>query len=125
MKLLLCLAVLALASVPAAADVNVTGNWSGTFTMQGPNGQTKDGTALLVLKQTGSEITGTVGPDESERIDIKKGTIDGNKITIECSDGEHQMLFTLVLADDRISGDVRATDAGDERRAKLDVKRTK
>lgn len=126
MKLLLCLALVALASLPAAADVNVTGNWTGTFTMTGPNGETKDSTALLVLKQNGGEITGTVGPDENERIDIKKGTIDGNQITLECGDAEHQIRFTLVLAEDRIQGDAHLTgDGGEERSAKLDVKRAK
>jgi hypothetical protein len=125
MKLLLCLALVALASLPAAADVNVTGNWSGTFTMIGPNGETKDSTALLVLKQTGAEITGTVGPDENERYNIAKGTIDGNKISLDVAEGDHQIRFELVLAEDSIKGDAHMTAGNDERHAKIDVKRAK
>jgi hypothetical protein len=125
MKLLLCLSLILLAFLPAAADVNVTGNWSGTFTMIGPNGETKDTGALLTLKQNGAEITGTVGPDDHDRFDIKKGSIDGDKITLDVSDGEHQIHFTLTLAEDRLQGDVRMTNGSEERMAKLDVKRAK
>ena len=51
----------------AAIEPNVTGKWTGSLTVNGPDGQTKDSTALLVLKQAGTEITGTVGPNEDER----------------------------------------------------------
>jgi len=125
MKFFLFLALVALASLPAAADVNLTGNWTGTFTMIGPNGETKDTGAILVLKQNGSEITGTVGPDDQERFDITKGSIDGNKIALDVTDGEHKIHFDLTLAEDRLQGDVHMSADGEERKAKLDVKRAK
>jgi hypothetical protein len=124
MKLLLCLAVLALASLPAVADVNVTGNWTGTFTAVGPNGETKDSTALLVLKQDGKTITGSAGPNEDERYDIVKGSIEGNKISLDLQENDHTVHFDLTLADDRISGEASATTPdGHQLHAKLDVKR--
>jgi hypothetical protein len=125
MKLFLCLALVALAALPAAADVNVTGNWTGTFTMIGPNGETKDTGALLILKQNGSGVTGTVGPNDQERFDIQMGSIDGSKLTLQVSDGEHQIVFNLVLAEDRLQGDVQLSAGDEKRQAKLDVKRTK
>lgn len=125
MKLLLCLALVVLACLPAAADVTVTGTWSGTFIMIGPNGETKDTGAILILKQTGTQITGSVGPDDQERFDIQKGSIAGNKITLDVTDGQHQIHFDLVLAEDRLQGDVHMSDGNDERKAKLDVKRAK
>jgi hypothetical protein len=45
----------------------VTGKWSGSFNATNPNGETKESTAVLVLKQTGTDITGTVGPNEDEQ----------------------------------------------------------
>ena len=60
MRILLCVVVLAAFAGFAVADVNVTGKWSGSCNVIGPDGQTKDSTAVLVLKQNGSEITGTV-----------------------------------------------------------------
>jgi len=126
MKLVLCLLTLALlATLPAAADVNVTGNWTGTFTAIGPNGETHDSSALLILKQDGTAITGSVGPDENERYEITKGAIDGNKLTLDVAAGDHTMHFVLTLAEDRLQGEANAQDAEGEHRAKLDVKRAK
>jgi hypothetical protein len=71
----------------AVADVTVTGKWSGSFVAIGPDGQTKDSTAVLVLKQNGSEITGTVGRNEGEQHEITKGKVEGDKITLESADG--------------------------------------
>jgi len=60
----------------------VTGKWSGTHAAD-PNAEAKESTALLVLKQSGSDITGTVGPNADEQFPIQKGKIDGDKITLE------------------------------------------
>ena len=59
MRAVVCFLLLVACAALAVADVNVTGTWSGSFNIIGPDGQTKDSTAVLVLKQNGSEITGT------------------------------------------------------------------
>ena len=125
MKIVFCVALALAAWLPAAADVNVTGNWSGTFTSTGPNGDTHDSTALLVLKQDGNQITGTAGPNQDERYPITKGTIDGNKIVFEVAGGEHTIHFELTVAEDRIQGEARGATDGGQWQAKLDVKRSK
>src|SRR5215469_3362298 len=99
------LALGALALV-ALADTNVTGKWTGSFKIAGPESET--GTAFLMLKQSGSDISGTVGPDEGEQHTITKGKIEGDKITFETADGEVSIKFELKLADDHITGDVNA-----------------
>jgi hypothetical protein len=38
---------------------------------------------VLALKQSGGEITGSVGPNADEQALIQKGRIEGNKITME------------------------------------------
>jgi hypothetical protein len=118
------LILLALAGV-AAADPNVSGKWSGSFNVIGPDGQTKDSTALLVLTQTGGEITGTVGPNENEQHAISKGKIEGDKITIETADGPIAIKFDLTVAGDRIAGEANAAGEGRTLKAKIDVTRTK
>jgi len=118
MKTLLCLSFLALGALSAAADVNVTGKWTGTFQEVAPGNSTH--TALVVLKQDGTSITGSVGPDENERYEIRKGTIDGNKIKLEIAEEEHTIYIELVLDGDHMQGDAHA---GDDKRAHLDLKR--
>jgi len=126
MKPFVCvLLLLGLALSAAAADVS--GKWSGSFTITGPNGETKDAEALLVLKQNGSEITGTVGPNESERFAIAKGKIEGDKITMETAEGGGGPVikFELRLEGDHIKGDAAGEHDGQTMKAKLDLTREK
>jgi len=117
--------MLAILAGVAVADVNVTGKWSGTFNTADPNGEAKESTALLVLKQSGSDITGTVGPNADEQFPIQKGKIDGDKITLEVDHDGHTMTFNLVLAADRMTGEAEMARDGETRKAKIDVSRAK
>ena len=126
MKTLLCILVLVvLAGVALAADVDVSGKWAGSFNITNPNRETKESTALLVLKQSGTDITGTVGPNEEEQFVIQKGKIDGDKITLEADHGGHPMTFNLVLAAGRIAGEAQMSREGQTMKAKLEVTRAK
>ena len=108
-----------------ALVADVTGKWSGSFNATNPNGETKESTALLVLKQTGTDITGTVGPSEDEQFAIQKGKIDGDKITLEVDHDGHTMTFNLVLAAGRITGEAQMSRDGQTMKAKIDVGRAK
>ena len=125
MRAFMCFLLLVAFAGLAVADVNVTGKWSGSFNVTGPDGQTKESTAVLLLKQNGSEITGTVGPHGGEQHEITKGKIEGDKITLEAVDGAHAIKFDLVLDGDRITGEANAAGEGRTMKAKLDVKREK
>src|SRR6476469_2148555 len=104
MRTLLCFLVLAALAGVALADVDVTGKWSGSFNATNSNGETKESTAVLVLKQTGTDITGTVGPNEDEQFPIQKGKIDGDKITLEVDHDGQTMKFDLKVDSGRITG---------------------
>ena len=121
--LLLSLFVMAALAGLAVADTNVTGNWSGSFNITNPNGESKDATAFLMLKQSGADITGTVGPNEDEQFPIQKGKIEGDKITLVAEHDGHTIQLNLVLAADRITGE--ANMSGDEGKmtAKLALKK--
>jgi hypothetical protein len=124
MKILVCfLLMLGLALSATAADVN--GKWSGSFEVTGPDGETKDATAFIVLKQNGTELTGTVGPTEEEQFPIQKGKIEGDKITLEAMTDGGVIKFELVLAGDHIKGDASGSHDGQAMKAKLDVTRVK
>jgi len=123
--LLRSLMVIVLAAGFALADANVTGKWSGSFNASDPNGDSKESTAIMVLKQTGSDITGTVGPNDDEQFEIRKGKIEGDKITLEVEQEGHTLTFNLVLAADRITGEARLSRDGQTRTAKIDVTRAK
>src|ERR1051325_5942865 len=103
MRTLLCILIAALALV--GADSNISGKWSGSFIITTPEGEQKEATALMILNQKGSEITGTVGPNEDEQFPIVKGTIEGDKISLEVEHEGATVKFALVLANDRIKGD--------------------
>jgi hypothetical protein len=109
----------------AIADVNVTGSWSGSFSVAHQNGEAKDSTAQLKLIQTGTDITGTVGPNEHEQFPIQRGKIEGDKITLEVDHDGNKIKFDLVLVADRITGEANGSPDDETLKAKLDVKRVK
>ncbi len=125
MKALLCGFLLTAFSLTVSADTDISGKWSGSFVATTPEGETQNATAFLLLKQSGSEIKGSVGPSEDEQFPIVTGKIEGNRITIEADHDGHTLKLTLVLAEDHIKGD--AAMATDERTmtAKIDVTRVK
>ena len=124
MRNLLKLLMLAALCVATAAGADVTGKWSGTFKPEGGE-QPEGGSALLILKQTGTEITGSIGPHENEQHAITKGKIEGDKISIESTDGGMTIKLELVLTGDRIAGEATANGEGRTMKAKIDVTRAK
>jgi len=122
-KILVCLMLAgAMAIMAAAADVS--GKWSGSFTPDSGEGHT----AFVVLKQSGTNITGSAGPAADQQWTDLKGTIRGDKVTLEVKSPEDGMVYKcdLVLAGDHLKGDVTATGSGGETmKGKMDVTRVK
>jgi len=125
MRTILWRLLLGVLTLYAAPDTNVTGKWSGKFNLTDQEGQSKETTALLVLTQSGSGVTGTVGPDEGEQHTITKGNIDGEKLTLIVEEDGRTIQFNLVATADRITGDVNLSNGGETRKAKIDVTRAK
>jgi hypothetical protein len=115
----------ALAASIAIADTNVTGKWTGSFGSIGPDGEARESTAVMVLKQSGSAITGTVGPSENDQHLAVRGKIEGDKIMLTAEDEGRAVTFALVLAADRISGDMNMVHGGQTSKAKINVTREK
>ena len=123
MRTIFCILLLGALALVAVADTNVTGKWTGSFKIAGPDSET--GTAFLMLKQSGSEISGTVGPDEGEQHAITKGKIEGDKITLLVEDEDHTIKLDLVVAGDRITGNANISHEGQTKQAQIEVTRAK
>ena len=121
LKAFLLAAVLALAA--SAADVS--GTWSGTLKIMGPDGQRQDDTIHLILKQDGGKLTGTAGPSAGEQLPIEKGAVDGNNVTMEVPIPNGAFKFAIVLEGDHLKGDVALTAGGQTMKAKMDATRAK
>jgi hypothetical protein len=121
MKTLACTLLLALCAFTAFA-ADASGKWSGTFTTD----EGAPSTGYAVIKQAGTEITGTAGPTADEQLPIANGKIDGDKVTFEVSHPSGMTLkMSLVLDGDTLKGDVTASREGQSMKAKLDLKREK
>ena len=118
----LAMAVLSMA-LAIAVPADVTGRWAGTLTAERPDGSTHQDSVLLILEQKGSSLTGTIGGHENDRHPITKGTIDGNRVSIQATsaNGERQFQLELTLDADEMKG----TLTSGERKAQIAVKRSK
>lgn len=121
MRLLLVVFLVALVAMTAAA-ADVTGKWSGSFTLGDAGGD--GGTAFLVLKQSGTTISGTAGGTEAEQFPLENAKIDGNKITgtVNASDGNTYSV-SLTVDGDKMSGDLTITGGGQTMKGKITLKR--
>jgi hypothetical protein len=118
-RLICCLLLSAIALL-----ADVTGKWSGSFDVAGPDGQTNANTAVMNFKQDGSSLTGTAGPSDGEQMNIRAGKIDGDKITFEVAlENGPVIKFDLALAGDHIKGTANGEADGQKLSAKVDVTR--
>ncbi len=115
-------------SAPAAATAagDVSGTWSGAFTVTGPD-SSRDGTAFLILKQVGSDISGSGGPDKNQQWPLAKASMDGNRLTGEVTQPDGVVVkISLMLDDDHLQGDVTVNAPnGVNMKGKMDLTRVK
>jgi hypothetical protein len=113
-----------LAPVFATSSVaDITGKWTGSFVITGPDGETKDESAFMEFKQTGTELTGTAGPNADKQYTILKGKVDGNKVTFEVQAEVPLIKFEMNLVDGHLKGEAKVEIEGQIRKASLDLQR--
>jgi len=115
------LSILAFSLSLSAADF--TGKWVGTYSFVTSDGDTQSGKVVLVLTQTGSDLTGTVGTDTGTQTTIAKGHVEGNEVTFESQTDGPTMKVKLHLEDDHLRGVAKGDDGGDALEAKVDLTR--
>lgn len=118
MKKLLCVLFCA-AALSLAAGPDVTGKWSGTFVPDSGD----QGTAYLVLKQAGTTVTGTAGPDAGNQWVVEAGKIGGNKLTFQVTDPGDKTVYkcTLTMDAHHMTGEVEVSNQGQTMKGKLDI----
>jgi hypothetical protein len=105
----------------SAADA--TGTWTGNFSATTPEGE-RQHSAMLVLKQQGTTLTGTAGPDATEQLPISNGKAEGDVLTFEVvRENGPTMKFNLKQTGDEIAGDIKREREGQVQLAKILVKR--
>ncbi len=119
--MLLAIASLLL-SLSAAPPADVTGKWDGKLTGQRADGTTSENSALLILDQKDTTITGTIGGSDADQHPITSGTIEGNKVTIVAKreDGR-ELRLDLTLEKDELKG----TITSGERKGQVEARRRK
>jgi hypothetical protein len=123
-NILKALLLLTLASALTAMAADVTGTWTGDLVSQ-RDGEERKSPAHIVLKQEGTQLTGTAGPGPDEQHPILKGKIEGSKLTFEVEREGSVISFVLTQENDDIKGDITMQRDGGTRTAKLALKRQK
>jgi hypothetical protein len=119
--MVLILATVLMATI-AAAPVDVKGTWEGKLTALREDGTTHEDTALVILEQKDSTITGTVGGNENDRHPITSGSIDGDRVTLMATTGNgRELKIELTVENDEMKG----TITSGERKAQLQLKKRK
>jgi hypothetical protein len=124
MKILACVCILLCAAITLSA-ADISGKWSGSFIMTNAQGETNEGTAFVIFKQNGAEITGSAGGDENQQFPITKGKIEGNRITFEVQSDGPLYKVDVMLTGDHIKGDVIVVQEGQSTKAKVDITKVK
>ena len=114
MKNLLYLFLLAAIALRAA---DLTGKWTGAAKGIEDEGHS----AVLHLKQSGTEISGTAGPSEDQQWPITKGKVDGDKITFQLPTDGPVVKFELNLVDDHMKGKATFDLDGNPQTVTLDL----
>ncbi len=104
------------------AATDVTGQWAGRFDTT-VDGETKEDKILLVLKQSGNELTGTAGPSSDRQWPILNGKLDGNRVTFNVQTPEPLIKFDLTLVDGHLKGNASAEHEGRSMKAVIDAQR--
>ena len=124
-----------LATPVLLAAEDLTGKWGGTFVFT-EEGQPHDDVAHMVAKQTGAELTGTVGPNPDKQFPILKGKIEttkeagkeSTKVTFDVEPngaGGPVMHFLLALVDGHLKGNAKGEHDGQTMSATVDLTRLK
>ena len=71
---------LALENIQTHSAQDAAGTWSGSFIITMPNGQVVRDTAVLVLRQTGTLLTGTAGSSIDKQTAIEEGRVEADSI---------------------------------------------
>ena len=110
------------------APPDLTGTWNGVLTSaEDPKGDA----AVLILKQTGTELTGSAGPSPERQLPMLKGgkvttTKEGTSATFAVGNETVTLHFDLKLVEGHLKGALKAERGdGQQRTGTADFERAK
>jgi len=107
---------------PGEGPESFTGKWSGSFEITPPDGKVVHDTAVLILKQSGAVVTGSIGQTEDKQSAFTDGTADGRKLQFTLDSGEGMHLdFHLSLVAGHLKGSASGTLQGGVVNATIDA----
>ncbi len=109
-------------SAAAIAGPNVSGKWTGTFTHNGGEGGHAQ-PIYMVLKQDGSKLAGSGGPNESTQHPFEDGKVEGNRLTFDVPTGKGSIHFDLQVKEDELAGEMSHGGGDGSESAKVSLKR--
>jgi hypothetical protein len=100
---------------------DVSGKWTGTFTVPGSDHKEPQ---LFLLQQDGKKLTGSGGPDAVEQYPIKNGTVDGGLVSFELSSGNWTFTYSLKRSGQEMNGELKLKSTeGDSRTAHVALRK--
>jgi hypothetical protein len=113
-------AVLGLVFAVAVAPANVTGKWEGKITASRDDGTAREDSALLILEQKETTVTGSIGGSETDQHKITSGSVADNKVTIKATTPNgRELTLELTVENDEMKGTIKSG----ERVGQLTVKK--
>lgn len=111
------LMALCVLSLPARSLYAQPETWFGDFIMTAPDGNTSHDTAVLILDQRGSALTGSIGRTVDQQTPYRDGKIDGDRISFHL-DAAGGLDFVLT----RNAATMTGVATGDRVKATLNLK---
>ncbi len=102
--------------MPAAIAANLSGIWTGSF--RTTSGGT-DVPQLFILQQEGAKLTGTGGPDSTERYSIINGSVAADSAQFEMNMGQSRFLYHLKVENNALRGTASISGANEMHAAKV------
>jgi hypothetical protein len=115
MKKLAALLLLAFIAAPS----NLSGVWTGAF-----RGGDSDIPQLFTLKQQGTKITGTGGPDSTEQYPVQNGLIAGDAVKFEVNTGQRHYFYDLKATDKKLQGSLTIKGSNDTSNTTVSLERS-
>lgn len=120
MKFMAVAALLLALGVGQGGGPSLSGKWSGSFQVSGNDGQIPQ---LLLLTQTGAKLTGTGGPDASERYPIADGKVDGNHVTFDLTNAFARFSYDLTGSGNELKGKLTISSLNNSRTAQVTLRK--
>jgi hypothetical protein len=79
------------------ATSEATGTWSAVAETRFPNGNVETHDLTFVFKQSGSELTGSMGPNTQQQFPIENGKVVSDTLTFDCKWGNGALLHLRLV----------------------------